>query len=609
MKKSLFFIPAALMAFASCSNEDFDVNNGNGYQGETETRYISVNIVDNFSGTRAADATYENGTEAENEVTYVRFYLFGPQGGKFINTHVDCTAETITNTGAPNVEKMLHSVIVFEAPKGDPEPIQIVAVVNPPTGTEALADSYPTPEELQTKVSQYDATDKGKFILTNSVFLDDKGEEHVGYQIDQSYPSRDEALLAPTEIYVERVVAKARVKVEGITKTGDYYNIKSSKEGSDANTMVIKVYNPETEQLEDTKVYLNLLGWNVTGTAKDTRLVKKVEKNWKDITGLTSWGWNDTPYNRSYWAENTPALQSLTSDFNNYKEALNFGTFTTGEAAADYIKNFSGDNDKVNYTYLLENAGNTDGSSAAYATKLIVAAQLVDENGDGLDLAWWKGNYYGKADLLQVLATESRVYSKKNEDGASYEPISVAQLRYETATNVDGDAAKRRYFSYARVNGTLSTENQTWYVKDGTGQYNAISASDVTAYVNGILKGLDVVKVWSDGYTYYWTDITHFGSKPDADSKNYGYTGIVRNHIYDFELSAFVGLGIPVLNPGDPTSPDDPDNPNPDPDPENPDDTIYPEDPDDPEYAFIAARINILSWRFVGHPNTQLGWE
>lgn len=594
MKKSLFFIPAALMAFASCSNEDFDVNNGNGYNGETETRYISVNIVDNFSsGTRADNTTgYEDGTADENDVTYVRFYLFGPQGGDFENTHVDCTPEVIDKTDAPNVEKVLHSEIVFEAPKGDPEPIKIVAVVNPPAG---LADSYATPEDLQAIIGNYNVTTKGNFVLTNSVFVNDKNQEYVGYEIEESYLSREEALLAPVELYVERVVAKARVEVKGMTKTGNYYNIKASKEASADNTIKIKVFDPAKEELVETEVYLNLLGWNVTGTAKETRLVKKVETNWNSITGLTNWNWNHVAYNRSYWAENTPALQSLTSEFSNYKDALNFGTFTTGDAAADYVKNFSSDNNKVNYTYLLENAGNTDGSSAAYATKLIVAAQLVDKDGKGIDLAWWKGSYYGKADLLQVLATESRVYTLK--DG-NYTPLTAADLTYKTATVVNGDSyTGKRYFSYAQLKNTLTGD---WYTKDGTGKYNKIEGNVNTA-VDNILKNLDVVKVWSNGYTYYWTDITHLGSKPAADSKNYGYTGIVRNHIYDFELSAFVGLGIPVLNPGDPTNPD---NPTPD-----PDDTIYPEDPDDPEYAFIAARINILSWRFVRHNDTQLGWD
>ena len=586
MKKSLFFIPAALLAFASCSNEDFDGNTNNGYQGETETRYLSVNIVDNNGGGTRADNTtgYEDGTADENDVTYVRFYLFGPQGGDFENTHVDCTPESIDKTDAPNVEKVLHSEIVFEAPKGDSEPIKIVAVVNPPAG---LADFYDTPEDLQTVIGNYNVSTKedtqGKFVLTNSVFVNDNRQEYVGYEIEETYLSREEALLAPVELYVERVVAKARVEVKGMAKTGDYYNIRASKEASADNTIKINVFDPEKEELVETEVYLNLLGWNVTGTAKETRLVKKVETNWNSVTGLTNWNWNHVAYNRSYWAENTPTLQNLTSEFSNYKDALNFGTLTTGDAAADYVKNFSSDNNKVNYTYLLENAGNEDGTSAAYATKLIVAAKLVDADGNGIDLAWWKGNYYGKEDLLQVLATESRVYTLN--DG-NYIPLTAADLTYKTATQVNDDSyTGKRYFSYAQLKNTLTGD---WYTKDGTGQYNKIEASDVTAYVNGILRGLDVVKVWSDGYTYYWTDITHLGSKPEGDAKNYGYTGIVRNHIYDYELSAFVGLGIPVLNPGD---------------------TIYPEDPEDPEYAFIAARINILSWRFVAHKDTQLGWE
>ena len=36
--------------------------------------------------------------------------------------------------------------------------------------------------------------------------------------------------------------------------------------------------------------------------------------------------------------------------------------------------------------------------------------------------------------------------------------------------------------------------------------------------------------------------------------------------------------------------------------------TIYPEVPNDPEMMYIAAKINILSWRLVDHVGAELGW-
>lgn len=585
MKKSLFFIPAALLAFASCSNEDFDGNTNNGYQGETEPRYLSVNIVDNNGGgTRAENTTgYENGTKEENEVSFVRFYLFGDPNStaeeKFNNTYIDCTAEEITNTGAPNVEKMLHSVIVFEAPKGTDAPIQIVAVVNPPEGTIGLAESYESPEKLQEVINNYNITTEGKFILTNAVYLDTENgnEEHVGYTVPKSYTSREEALINPVDIYVERVVAKARVEVDMDKNENGYYDILTKNDG---DVLSIEVFNPETEQLDETEVYLNLLGWNVTGTAKETRLVKKVEEDWALNTTLNSWNWNHSAYYRSYWAENTADVGT--------KENLAFGSFNgTDERAAYAVKGF--DSKSNNFTYLLENAAkDATGVSADYATKLIVAAQLVDAEGKGINLAWWKGTYYYMNDLLTVLAKESRIYTF-DETTSTYVALDPQNLTYNTYTEVNNVTGvdlpnnnDRRYYSYVQYNGTPTGNN--WYRKNGKGEYKWIDANEV----NTILKNLDIVKVWNGGHTYYWTDITHLGKKPEGDAKNYGYTGIVRNHIYDYELTGFIGLGVPVLRDSE---------------------TIYPEEPKDPEYAFIAARINILAWRFVGHTSTQLGWE
>ena len=61
--------------------------------------------------------------------------------------------------------------------------------------------------------------------------------------------------------------------------------------------------------------------------------------------------------------------------------------------------------------------------------------------------------------------------------------------------------------------------------------------------------------------------------------------GVVRNHIYKTTITNIAGLGTPVYNPGD---------------------VIYPEKPEDNAH-YIAAEINILSWRVVKN-NYNLEW-
>ena len=570
MKKGLFLIPAAALALASCSNDDFYNDANNGLTGETETRYLAVNLVDVADGTRAG-ADYEEGIGNENGVKNIRFYLFGST--PYANTHYDCAAE---NDGSDmnNVEKKLKAVIVYEEPKNSPKPVKIVAVVNPPAG---LADSYDYPEALQAVVDTYNVTSSASdFIMTNAVYVDET--EHVAYDITTSYDSREEALANPVSIHVERVVAKARVKTAStLTKVAgkEYYNIQEKKNPASPQVGTIKAQVFENGRLTEKEIYLNLLGWNVTGTASQSRLVKKVNASWN----FANWtDWNNSGLYRSFWAQNPTEVASQTG--------LVFGDFNmTGTTKANANNDFTA----ATPVYMQENAAwKADGKNPEYATKLIVAAQLVDNNNVGIDLAWWKGTYYLESSLLQAMATESKIYYKTGDASTiqTYEPLPSTMLGFKSNTDVSGGAS-RNYFSFAQLNDDANIEqiedqNVTWYTKSNTGEYEAIEGENLKAAINNILKGLGETKVWHGGNTYYWTDIAHLGNN------DYGKVGIVRNHIYDFELSSFVGFGIPVLNPSD---------------------VIYPEEPDDPDYAYIAAKLNILSWRVVYHDNTQLGWD
>ena len=573
MKKGLFLIPAAALALASCSNDDFSNDANNGLTGETETRYLAVNLVDVADGTRANnESDYKDGVGNENKVNTVRFFLFGESG--YTNTSIDCTVEPTTDK-TTNVEKKFQAVIVYEQPKDNTKPVEIVAVVNPPSG---LLASYPSAADLQGVLGEYEHTASSNFIMSNSVYVETSSDgsstktEHVGYKINQSYDSREAALAAPVEIYVERVVAKASVTAD-MTKVTDknYYIIQASKESTAQTTVKAKVVNAYGA-LEDKEIYLELLGWNVTGTAQKSRLVKKVETSWDwDDWGTTNY-WNKPDYFRSFWALNPADVRS--------KDKLNFGTFNTGGVnAANGNTDFNGGE-----VYMQENAAwNEDGSNPGYATKLIVAGRLVDVDGNAIDLSWWKGSYYLESALLATLATESRIYSGTPGDAGSvnYTPLNSTYIDFKTATELEGQSAEVRYFSYVQLKDDAVISGD-WYTKGGDGTYTKIEAADVKNEINRILKGLGEAKVWRGGNTYYWTDIAHLGTG------EYGANGIVRNHIYDYKLKSFVGFGIPVLKPGE---------------------TIYPEEPNDPDYAYIAAKLNILSWRLVYHNDTQLGWD
>lgn len=86
--------------------------------------------------------------------------------------------------------------------------------------------------------------------------------------------------------------------------------------------------------------------------------------------------------------------------------------------------------------------------------------------------------------------------------------------------------------------------------------------------VNASFKNIATFKYWNEGRTYFYTDIEHNGN----------ICGIVRNHLYKLTINSITGFGTPV----------------PDPDKE-----IIPEKPTDDENSYIAAKVEILSYKVV----------
>lgn len=184
MKRNLLFMSVLVSLFlAGCSQEEIAPNGEDNGNGEANTSYMAVNLVSSdVMGTRAAQG-YEDGSEAENHVTKVRFYFFNGvggavnvklQNGSYVN-YYDWTPEKGdqsdgTNTG-DDIESKLKATIVINTAAGDGIPQRIAAVLNP-TGLDNTSKSL---SELKAVVADYAAsgenglTSKGKFVMFNSV--------------------------------------------------------------------------------------------------------------------------------------------------------------------------------------------------------------------------------------------------------------------------------------------------------------------------------------------------------------------------------------------------------------------------------------------------------
>lgn len=551
--RTLFLSMVAGLAFVGCSSEE-DITSGtdNGNNGEPQFLTVSINATSALTRATDLEGNYEEGKGKENTVSKVRFYFFdaddnaaqvkGESGG----TYYDVENPTDDGKNMNNVEKILSATLVIQTPAKDRVPTSIVAVVNPKADLGAV--------ESITKLNEViaDHSSTTSFIMSSSVYANGTTKMEAVNVAGHLYSTREAAQADPVIIHVERVLAKARLTVGLAANDNGVY--KTSADGS--------------EKFDNEEIYVKFLGWNVTTTAKESRLMKEINPGWSSSLFGSTLLWNTADYYRSFWAVNPGTM--------NY----NYGRFNTGDDAANAITAFDAGTEgspKTNYTYLQENASDdyTNGTDPTKPSQVIIAAQLVKADGTTpIEFAEYAGERTTIDGLIAKYAAASGLW-KDNAEGTGKVGIDVTDIELKTATTA-GEADQNtpgRYKVYAQL--TVDAAKKTWY--------NSSSADATVVDANEVLEGLGGAKVWKEGYTYYYFDIQHLNGSSTADVK--GKKGVVRNHIYAANIKTLTGLGTPVYDPGE---------------------VIYPEEPEDDE-TFIAAEIRILSWRVVNQ-DIDLKW-
>ena len=599
MKKFVYL--AMALGLVACQAENPGGNDG--LEGEEGvTNYISVNIVSANTSTRADDYVaddgkdYVDGTEAENAVDLVRFYFFDDQN-KAAKVHHSTTDgvfyDWTPNGGGSNhddsVEKILNAVVVINIKEDQDKgvPTKIVAVLNP--STTLKAKSFATLADLNAEIGNYSRTSTDeKFLMTNSIYKENPdGAINVEGHI---YPTVAAAQGDPVTIYVERVLAKVDVDITADKASAT--DLEITGENTDIYDTGILV--------DEEKVFVKFNGWNVTATAQQSHLVKRINASWSDnlLGETTAWNWSG---HRSFWAINPNSM------------AYDYGAF-----------NSSGNSDNVNpasayafgtSAYPQENAGDASDYTNT-PTKVILSAELVDKKGEALTLVKYAGNLYVETEESSVLSTYANlanVYtltSTLQPDQVTendYDKIDKDVLEYMTASKVEGktpgemaSSNKSRYFVYAQL--TEEAKGTDYYYRDGYDEQNRpiFTKYEDDNEVNKHLRTLGSAMVWDSGQTYYYFDIRHLNNSPTTEWGNPssptdkdleaaanvpGFFGIVRNHVYRSHIRSIFGLGTPVYDP---------------------EEVIIPEKPEE-DNTVIAAQIEILSWRIVEN-GYDLNW-
>lgn len=563
MKRNLLFMSVlASMLMAGCSHDGISPDGGD--NGETRTSYLAVNLVSSDAGgTRATGDGYEDGTEAENKVTKVRFYFFDGLGGisnvknngvSYVN-YFDWEPEGQGDTGPDDVEKMLTAKIVINTTAGDGLPQRIAAVINPDNvaGLGAGSLSLTNLKDFAQDYAGTSLTSSGNFVMFNAVYSNGSTDiSTVAIPEGKMKKTAEEATADPVTIYVERSVAKVEVTLD--PKIGFNNGLLEVKD-KEGNPILVKGTDG-TQQ----NVYLKLDKWGLTANTSKGRLVKKINPGWNG-----NWWYND---HRSFWAINSMGASNQWHTYNDINTDLGIPLYTNENAQKNDMNGTTG--------------------TAQANTKVILKGAICMSDGTPVTIARHGGVHFVDTDgypnlkksILDMMAGYGYTYYHDVTEGTGTvrKQIGIEDIEITQADKVNEEESNNNCYVYAKL--TSDAENETWY------DSGAQTATEVEASViNGILKDkkpgsdkeyiIDRPLLWKNGMTYYYYEIKHIPNQNDPDKKN--LIGVVRNHIYATNITKIAGLGTPVYNPGE---------------------TIYPEKPENNDH-YIAAQINILSWRVV----------
>ena len=542
------FLVLAAIGLAACTNDDLGGDNGPAHSGEIEESYIAINLSA-AGGTRAQDG-FEDGTAAERAVSHADFFFFDEAGNPFpvqVNNpndgttsapggNVNCLrAVTIefdkdTNAG-DDISDSSNAVLLLKTYKGQ-YPSQIVAVLNWSPGNNP-SYSLVQLHDAVNLTEEYD--DKNYFVMSNAVYAQGTTPVYATpLTIENIKTSESDALAAPVTIYVERVAAKVNVQAASGVTDGKF-------ELANKKVDYVLAGAPQT----NVQVYAKILGWDLYRDNTQSKLLKQIDGNW--TTDEIGFNWNDTPWYRSYWATSLPAptddqIFVTTGNGNNLDNPVYIGENTTGENSC---------------------------------TKVVIKAQLQNEDGDELELAIWNNVQYVGNEALRTAVANTLKHTYFAKSGNDYIGLKPEDLRCVPG---DGTIAKANevYFQLSETD-DVGGVHKVWY-KLENGEYKPVAndtANDTGSVnaTNEALKSVPAAVLYANGETFYYVDIRHLAKDLDKT----GSYGIVRNHVYNITINSIGGYGSPVYTG-----------------------VSYLEYPDITEQdSYVSAKINILSWRLV----------
>lgn len=540
MKTNKLFLGAFALLLAgltSCSDEEpvGPASTPTAVTDGTE-KYMSVIIStagDNGDSGRANDSDFVagEGSECTFGANDVIFLFYDENGNPFPLAAANIAGTTTSNAVTPTTIEVEHG------PGGSP--VQTASLVLGKAVGEGYVGKTPTQAlcliniegrfELSNVANKRMSTvinmtaslpeagldgNTSKFLMSNSTYLDADGALVQSVPLAGCFFDTPEAAQSsPVTFYVERVVAKVRVAGLGV-------DLPVQKRNAETGIATVADYNVDNN---DIPLQVQLTAWRLRNLSPSNYVIKHIAANKDYFTD-----WNDPVRHRCYWTEpqNPTGLQNVKYEL--YDETSDFAVKN---------QNWSGDGDVTNVVYCLENTRQPESATDrnSQATGIVVKAVVkADFDKDGtyepVDLIRWAGAYYTLANFKDIVAQ-------------NYNGVNGTSL---TADNVTIEA--------------IEGENNYYqaYIKVGTNTQPVANFSNLLW--------------WKNGVTSYYINVEHsIGST--KDKKLYG---VVRNHIYHYEIDGVIGLGVPGNNT-----------------------TVT-----DEEESFLSAKLYCLNWRVINNKVT-----
>lgn len=504
----------ASFLMVGCSQND-DLPNGS-EETKGEKSYVAVKICSPKTlGSRATGNTdFADATGAEAAVTNAHFFFFNDNGdpinvnqGKNYVTKNIITNEDQNDNG--HTESMTEAIVVLANPEVYPTRMVVVLNWDYNGNSLSLNGNGSLSEQLITESA---AITNQKFIMSSSVYYDNGIVNYAAVTGANFGSDQTEAEKNPVIAYVERLAAKVTAKPKTTGNTSNY----DATLGAYDTGVVYKENNTET------KIYAQILGWQINTTNPSSYLIKHLNSEWGITPPTIGWNdWNESDKFRSYWGVSSTPTQYDKKTFK-YEDITNGFDHTA---------------------YCLENTTDT---STKVLFKAVIGKKGNSDQFEALELWQWYGKYYLSLDamIVDVLAKINGEVKKLKADATA---VTAEQIKL--VYNTDATTSYQINFALA------------------DGQTDVVLTS--TENLSDVVAATDYAKNWADGKTYYFTSIKHLNGEP----------AVIRNHAYELLVTKVEGLGTPV---NDNTQPEIPE----------------PVDPGDTE-TYIAAQINVLSWRLV----------